>query len=115
MKLIKVVLKKNGLPHYYAPHGLPLKRGVSVIVETEKGLQFGTAISEIFEISDDQIQIPITDVVRIASRKDARRHEKNESEAKFALKKCRELAQKYELNMRIVWKRSLLFYIFKRI
>ena len=76
MKLIKVVLKKNGLPHYYAPHGLPLKRGVSVIVETEKGLQFGTAISEIFEISDDQIQIPITDVVRIASRKDARRHEK---------------------------------------
>ncbi len=117
MKLIKVVLKKNGLPHYYAPHGLPLKRGVSVIVETEKGLQFGTAISEIFEISDDQIQIPITDVVRIASRKDARRHEKNESEAKFALKKCRELAQKYELNMRILdavytFDRDQLFFYF---
>lgn len=117
MKLIKVVLKKNGLPHYYAPHGLPLKRGVSVIVETEKGLQFGTTISEIFEISDDQIQIPITDVVRIASRKDARRHEKNESEAKFALKKCRELAQKYELNMRILdavytFDRDQLFFYF---
>lgn len=117
MKLIKVVLKKNGLPHYYAPHGLPLKRGVSVIVETEKGLQFGTAISEIFEISDDQIQIPITDVVRIASRKDARRHEKNESEAKFALKKCRELAQKHELNMRILdavytFDRDQLFFYF---
>ena len=117
MKLIKVVLKKNGLPHYYAPHGLPLKRGVSVIVETEKGLQFGTTISEIFEISDDQIQIPITDVVRIASRKDARRHEKNESEAKFALKKCRELAQKYELKMRILdavytFDRDQLFFYF---
>ncbi len=117
MKIIKVVLKKNGLPHYYATHGLPLKRDTSVIVQTEKGLQFGTTVSDIFEIADDQIQVPITDIVRIASRKDARRHEKNENEAKFALRKCRELAQKYELNMRILdavytFDRDQLFFYF---
>ena len=41
-------------------------------------------------------------VVRVCSKKDKEIHEKNIAEAKKALKKCKELVEKYELNMMIL-------------
>ncbi len=117
MKIIKVVFRKNGLPHYFATQGLPIKKNDFVIIETDKGMQFGKATSDIIEIEDEKITVPMMNVVRIASRKDVRRNEKNEEDAKYALKKCRELVEKHQLNMRILeavytFDRDQLFFYF---
>ena len=53
MKIIKVVFRKNGLPHYFATQGLPIKKNDFVIIETNKGMQFGKATSDIIEIEDE--------------------------------------------------------------
>lgn len=117
MQVIKVTLKKNGMPYYFSVNHLPLKKDQFVIVETEKGVQFGTTISEIFEIDDSQIQGTLKNVLRIASKKDEKRHLKNVQESQIALKKCRELVVKHQLNMKILdasytFDRDQLFFYF---
>ncbi len=117
MQVIKVTLKKNGMPYYFSVNHLPLKKDQFVIVETEKGVQFGTTISEIFEIVDSQIQGTLKNVLRIASKKDEKRHLKNVQESQIALKKCRELVVKHQLNMKILdasytFDRDQLFFYF---
>lgn len=117
MQVIKVTLKKNGMPYYFSVNHLSLKKDQFVIVETEKGVQFGTTISEIFEIDDSQIQGKMKNVLRIASKKDEKRHLKNVQESQIALKKCRELVVKHQLNMKILdasytFDRDQLFFYF---
>lgn len=117
MQVIKVTLKKNGMPYYFSVNHLSLKKDQFVIVETEKGVQFGTTISEIFKIDDSQIQGKMKNVLRIASKKDEKRHLKNVQESQIALKKCRELVVKHQLNMKILdasytFDRDQLFFYF---
>ena len=117
MQVIKVTLKKNGMPYYFSVNHLSLKKDQFVIVETEKGVQFGTTISEIFEIDDSQIQGKMKNVLRISSKKDEKRHLKNVQESQIALKKCRELVVKHQLNMKILdasytFDRDQLFFYF---
>ena len=117
MQVIKVTLKKNGMPYYFSVNHLSLKKDQFVIVETEKGVQFGTTISEIFEIDDSKIQGKMKNVLRIASKKDEKRHLKNVQESQIALKKCRELVVKHQLNMKILdasytFDRDQLFFYF---
>lgn len=117
MQVIKVTLKKNGMPYYFSVNHLSLKKDQFVIVETEKGVQFGTTISEIFEIDDSQIQGKMKNVLRLASKKDEKRHLKNVQESQIALKKCRELVVKHQLNMKILdasytFDRDQLFFYF---
>ena len=54
MKIIKVEFKKNGIPEYYQVKDIAVKHGDSVIVEADKGVQFATAISNIFEMDDEK-------------------------------------------------------------
>ena len=117
MQVIKVTLKKNGMPYYFSVNHLSLKKDQFVIVETEKDVKFGTTISEIFEIDDSQIQGKMKNVLRIASKKDEKRHLKNVQESQIALKKCRELVVKHQLNMKVLdasdrFDRDQLFFYF---
>lgn len=102
IEVVGVSLKKGGKVYYFAPKDLKLKKGINVIVKTEKGLQFGTVELENNKIDNSKIKSAISDVVRIASKKDYETHNKNIKEAKQALKKCKELVLKYKLNMMIL-------------
>lgn len=102
IEVVGVSLKKGGKVYYFSPKDLKLKKGINVIVKTEKGLQFGTVELENNKIDNSKIKSAISDVVRIASKKDYENHNKNLEEAKQALKKCKELVLKYKLNMMIL-------------
>ena len=102
IEVVGVVFKKNSKIYYFSPNGLKIKKGINVIVETERGLQFGTVEIENTEIENFKIKTSLSKVVRISSKKDYEKHLKNLEEAKKALKKCKELVEKYELNMAIL-------------
>ena len=44
VNVVGVVFKKYGKKYYFDCHDLKLKKNITVIVETERGLQFGTVI-----------------------------------------------------------------------
>ncbi len=102
IEVIGVSFKKNSKIYYFSPKSLKIKKGINIIVETERGLQFGCVELSNFEIDESKLTTTLNEVVRIASKKDYEKHLKNIEDAKKALKKCKDLVQKYNLNMFIM-------------
>lgn len=102
IEIVGVSLKKGGKIYYFSPNGLKLEKGNNVIVKTERGLQFGIVETENTEIEEQKLKATLSEVVRVCSKKDIETNEKNIIDAKKTLKKCKELVEKYDLNMMIL-------------
>ncbi len=102
VKVVGIAFKKNGKVYNFLPNGLNLAVNDNVIVETERGLQFGVVMFPIKEVSDELVNSPLNNVISIASSSDIKKHSKNIADAKKALQKCRDLVEKYNLNMYII-------------
>ncbi len=102
LEVVGVSFKKNSKVYYFSPNGLKIKKGINVIVKTERGLQFGTVEMPNFEIDPSKLNASLCEVVRISSKKDYEKHLKNVEDAKKALGKCKELVEKYCLNMYVL-------------
>ena len=98
MKIVSVKINDFGRNFYYDCNGLNLKKNLTVIVTTDRGLEFGTVVDFINVDDDDNYE----KINRIATKKDYLQHMKNLNDAKIALDKCRELASKNGLNMVII-------------
>ena len=102
IEIVGVSFKKNGKVYYFSPNGLKIKKGINVIVTTERGLQFGTVETENMQIESNKLTTSLSKVVRIASKKDYEKHLKNIEEAKKKKKKCKKIVEDYNLNMMIL-------------
>lgn len=101
-KIVGITFKEKGKIYYFLPGKYELKKGTTVIVKTEQGLQFGKVELENFEIAEEKIKVPLNKIIRIASKEDYINNKKNIEDAKIALSKSKELALKYNLNMYIL-------------
>ena len=74
---------------------------VTVITETEKGLQFGKVVNY---ISNDNIKNidELKDIIRISTKKDYEEYLKNLKDADGALKQCREIVKELGLDMKMI-------------
>ena len=98
MKIVNVKINNDfGKTLYFDCNNLNLKKNLTVIVNTERGLEFGTVL-DFIDVEDGNYK----KVIRIATKKDYLQHLKNISDAKLALDKCRELAEKNGLKMVII-------------
>lgn len=102
VKVIGVSFKKGGRKYFFDINGLNLKKGLTVIVETERGLQFGYAVTEVLEKDKKSLFLPLKKVIRISTKKDYIQHLNNIKDAKKAKAKCEELVQKENLDMKII-------------
>lgn len=103
MKTVVAVSFENSPQlYYFDPRGLDLKRGVTVIVETERGLQFGKVELPNFKVEESNIKYELKCVIRISTKKDYETHQKNLKDSNKALEKCKSLVEKYNLNMQIM-------------
>lgn len=102
IKVVGVTFKDKGKVYYFSPGRLNLKPNITVIVQTERGIQFGKVEMVNIELDEKQLDHPLQRVVRIASKKDYQEHRKNLKDAKDALKKGRELSEKLGLNMQMI-------------
>lgn len=102
IEIVGIILNKNSKIYYFSPNGLKLKKGQNVIVKTERGLQFGTVELENTNIESSKVKTVLNEVINIASKNDKEKHEKNIESSQYALKKCKELVKKYNLNMMIL-------------
>lgn len=101
-EVVGVAFKKNGQAYYFNPNGLDLKIGDNVIVETERGLQFGTVVVEKNKNDKTKKINRISNVVRVCSKKDIANNKNNIDLAKKALTRCKNLVQEQKLNMIIL-------------
>lgn len=100
--VIKIGFLDSNRLYFFDLNNLNLKKGDSVIVSTDKGEQFGTVMSNKIEIDEKKIIGTLKKVLRIASKEDIKKNNKNEEDAKKALIKAREIAKSLDLNMKII-------------
>lgn len=101
-KVVGVSFKKGGRQYFFSSNKLKLKINDEVIVETEKGQQYGYVEKEEFDLENSGYTNNLKQVIRIVTKKDIDQNEKNKEDAKDCLVKCRKLVEKEKLKMYIV-------------
>ena len=100
--IVKVAFKEKGKGYYFDSNDLNLKVGLTVVVETERGLQFGKVTEIVDQKEIENFKSEFKKVIRIASKNDYDKNKKNNKDAKEALVKCKELVKEHNLNMQII-------------
>lgn len=101
MEVASVRFNDGGKSYFFACNGYCLKIGDNVIVETEKGIQYGV-VTLLLDSSNVDKNLSLKNVLRIATNADKKKYEKNLNDALAALKKCNDLIVKYGLNMKVI-------------
>lgn len=99
--VVGIRLSDAGKTYYFNSNGFNLKDGDNVIVETEKGFQFGTVVTTVVDDSKNS-NLEYKNVIRIANKSDYKKHMKNMSDADKAVIKCNDLIEQYGLEMKII-------------
>jgi len=102
IQVIGVNYKLNGKVYHFSPGNCEYSLKEPVVVETERGEQLGFIATEPFEMEDEKLKSALSRIIRKATDKDLAKNEKNIEDAKKALKKCRDLIDKYKLKMYII-------------
>lgn len=102
INIVGINFKENGKVYYFLPGNIILKKNVTVIVQTERGLQFGKVVTDVIKIEENKITTPLKQIIRIASKNDYHNHLKNVKDSKDALIKCKKLVEDDKLPMQII-------------
>ncbi|MBR3634778.1 MAG: stage 0 sporulation family protein [Lachnospiraceae bacterium] len=101
-KVIGVRFRTAGKVYFFDPLDLDIKKGSHVIVETARGIEYGTVVGDIREVEDDKVVAPLKPVLRVATAKDDEQEKKNKEKEKDAFKICLEKIKKHELEMKLI-------------
>ncbi len=101
-KVIGVRFRTAGKVYYFDPLQFEIKRGDHVIVETARGIEFGTVVSGVQEVEDEKVIQPLKSVIRIATERDCEQEATNKVKEKEAFKICLEKIRKHELEMKLI-------------
>lgn len=88
--------------YYFSTNNLDLSKGMNVIVDTERGLQYAVVVTDVIQKSSDKLILPLKNVIRVATDEDNEKQESNLLLAEKALKSARNFAVKYKLNMKFI-------------
>ena len=102
VKVVGVKFKDTGKSYYFAPGGFNPAQGQAVIVETARGLEYGTVSMTVKEIGEEEIVSPLKEIVRIATPEDKVQVEKNRKKEKEAFLICEEKIASHKLDMKLV-------------
>lgn len=98
MQIVGICFKENGKVYYFDSNNIKLNIGDSVIVETERGLQYATIVI-CKDIDQSTMMYSLKKVVRKATKDDYIVYQKNMKESLKALETAKKLSLKYNLKM----------------
>lgn len=101
MNVVEVKFDPNGQTGFFRNNRFNLKSNLTIIVNSERGLQFGKIINIIDDTSNFD-NVDLYDVVRISTKKDYLQHVDNLNIMDDVVKKCRKLVLKNGLPMNIL-------------
>ncbi|EOS79151.1 hypothetical protein C817_03030 [Dorea sp. 5-2] len=101
-RVIGVRFRPAGKVYFFAPGRYDIKTGDKVIVETARGVEFGWVVAGTKEVPDEKITQPLKSVIRIATKDDLLKEEKNREKEKEAFRICLEKIRKHGLEMKLI-------------
>ena len=100
--IVGVRFKKAGKIYYFLPGEETLTIDDGVIVETARGVEYGTVVIGPKEVAKDSLVMPVKEVMRKATPKDLQQLEKNEEREEKAFAICLEKIAKRRLPMKLI-------------
>ena len=101
-RVIGVRFRTAGKIYYFDPGNLDIKKNDHVIVETARGIEYGTVVGDPKEEEDDKVVQPLKAVLRVATPKDDEQEASNKQREKEAFKICLEKIRKHDLQMKLI-------------
>lgn len=102
VKIVSIKFKDGGKPYYFAPGDREFEKGMGVIVETAKGLEYATVAEPVTEVDESQVVSPLKPVVRIATEADLAQVKRNEERKGEAMEIARQKIEARGLEMKPV-------------
>ncbi len=102
VKVIGVRFRTAGKIYFFDPGKLKIKKGDHVIVETARGIEYGTVVGNPREVPNEKVIQPLKPVLRIATERDNEQEVSNKLKEKEAFKICLEKIQKHRLEMKLI-------------
>ena len=100
-KVIGVRFRTAGKIYYFDPTRFEIKKGDHVIVETARGVEYGTVVCG-REVDDSKVVQPLKPVLRIATERDNEQEAANKGKEKEAFRICQEKIRKHGLDMKLI-------------
>lgn len=101
-EVVQVRLREGGKIQYYEIGELKPKIGEYVVVEADRGLDYGEVISEPEMVSDIVLEEPLRKISRIATKADLEQIKKNREKTKEAFATCQKKIQEHALKMKLI-------------
>ena len=101
MNKVYGIIFKDGSKTYFFKGNDSYKKEDYVVVDTEKGLQYGV-ISYFREVEEQDLGFSLKKILRVATEEDKKKHTKNIKDAKKALEDAKRLVSRLQLPMRVI-------------
>jgi len=103
-EVIQIRLREAGKIAYYSTSGLSLAAGDYIIIEEERGQEYGQVLSdaEVLLDADLQDQEPLRKVIRKATQGDLHQIERNKKKIEDISRTCMRKIQEHRLPMKLV-------------
>ncbi len=101
-KVIGVRFRPAGKIYFFAPGKHTVKTGDKVIVETARGVEFGSVVMGLRDVEDAKIAQPLRSVIRMATAEDMKKEARNREKEKEAFQICLEKIRKHGLEMKLI-------------
>lgn len=101
-EVVQVRLREAGKISYFFTNGLKFDIGDYVILEADRGLDYGEIVSEAEMVLDKDIEEPLRKIIRKTNPWDHRQIEKNKKKEKELADTCSKKIEAYKLPMKLV-------------
>ena len=102
IEVVGIRFKSAGKIYYFDGEHKHYRRGEHVIVETSRGIEYGTVVLPDKKITDDEIVSPLKKVIRKATPEDDAQAEANKIKEKEAFDICSQKIADHSLDMKLV-------------
>lgn len=100
--VVGVRFRNAGKIYFFSPGRLEISTGQHVIVETARGVEYGSVVLGPRDVEDDKVVAPLKTVIRIATPEDDETEAKNRDKEKEAFRICLEKIAKHNLEMKLI-------------
>ena len=100
--IIGVKFRNVGKVYYFDPVDFAIKYHDHVIVETARGVEYGTVVLTKTEIAEEKVTQPLKQVLRMATEEDTVHEQENREKEKEAYRICKQKIAEHNLDMKLI-------------
>ena len=102
INIVGVRFKNAGKIYYFDPVDFAIEKDMDVVVETARGLEYGTVVVGKKEIDEESLVSPLKPIIRIATEEDTKIYKENKEKAKETFELCVQKIKEHELTMYLI-------------